>query len=440
LLAPVDRTTALRAPALRQLRFLAFVSVVVGLVGGDLAAQRLPGSLAAWLGSGALFTLMCLSLGYGAALVANGIRMPRWIATLLGVGLIALAALDGAGVVPFAPSTVAGRVALWPITFAVSGLIPIAVAVALLAAGFALVGNVSLEAAERRSTLVGQLRFAATMQDLRTVIVLRRQLAMELPRVKPWMQLSSRPGKRLPVIGRDARSVLRWPAARVARAGLLAIVAGGSLRAAWAGAVPLVVGAGVALFIAGLDAVEPLAQEVDHPTRRDSAPVEAGALYVRHIPVAVLVLVGVAALAGVAAALPGPGQVPAGVAAIVAVAAAFGAAGGALVSLIGGEVTVQGESWNLLPPEVAGMRLAVRSALPPFIAIAGTLPVLAARAAQRNGQPPVGAAAAAAAAVGLLFALVTGWVRVRDQLHEWWRAQMTQAFPQSGQNEEPTGA
>jgi hypothetical protein len=263
---------------------------------------------------------------------------------------------------------------------------------------------------------------------------------MELPRVKPWMQLSSRPGKRLPVIGRDTRSVLRWPAARVARAGLLAIVAGGSLRAAWAGAVPLVVGAGVALFIAGLDAVEPLAQEVDHPTRRDSAPVEAGALYVRHIPVAVLVLVGVAALAGVAAALPGPGQVPAGVAAIVAVAAAFGAAGGALVSLIGGEVTVQGESWNLLPPEVAGMRLAVRSALPPFIAIAGTLPVLAARAAQRNGQPPVGAAAAAAAAVGLLFALVTGWVRVRDQLHEWWRAQMKQAFPQSGQNEEPTGA
>ena len=34
----------------------------------------------------------------------------------------------------------------------------------------------SPEAAERRSSLVGQIRFAATLQDVRTVIVLRRQL------------------------------------------------------------------------------------------------------------------------------------------------------------------------------------------------------------------------------------------------------------------------
>ena len=30
LLAPVDRTTALRAPAIRQLRFLGFVGIVAG--------------------------------------------------------------------------------------------------------------------------------------------------------------------------------------------------------------------------------------------------------------------------------------------------------------------------------------------------------------------------------------------------------------------------
>src|SRR4051794_41361499 len=36
-----------------------------------------------------------------------------------------------------------------------------------------------------RTELVGQLRFAVTLQDLRTVLVLRRQLAQERPRARP---------------------------------------------------------------------------------------------------------------------------------------------------------------------------------------------------------------------------------------------------------------
>lgn len=440
LLAPVDRTTALRAPAWRQLRFLLFVSVVVGLVAGDLAAQRLRGSLALWLVSGALFSAACVALAYGAALVANGMRLHRWVASLLGFALVALAALDGAGVIVAAPTTPAGRIALWPVTFAISGLVPIVAAIALVTAGFALVGNVSLEAAERRSTLVGQLRFAATLQDLRTVIVLRRQLAMELPRVDPWIRLSPRPGRRLPVFGRGVRSVLRWPAVRAARAVLLGIVGGAALRAAWSGAVPLVLGAGLAVFVAGLDAVEPLAQEVDHPTRRDSAPLEAGALHLRHVPVATLLSIGVALVAAAASALPGPGEVPVGVAAVLVIPLALGGVAGALVSLLGGEVTVQSDAWNLMPPEVAGMRLAMRTAWPPLLAVAGAVPVVAARAAQRSGKlEPAAAAAAAALGVVALFALVLGWVRMREKLHEWWRSQMNQALP-SRTEQEPAGA
>lgn len=440
LLAPVDRTTALRGPAWRQLRFLLFVSVVVGLVAGDLAAQRLPGSLALWLLSGALFSAACVALGYGAALVANGIGMARWIASLLGFALVTLAALDGTGVFGAAPSTPAGRIALWPVTFAASGLAPMLAAVALVAAGFALVGNVSLEAAERRSTLVGQLRFAATLQDLRTVIVLRRQLAMELPRVRPWIRLSPRPGRRLPVFGRGVRSVLRWPAVRAGRAVLLGIVGGAALRAAWSGAVPLVVGAGLAVFVAGLDAVEPLAQEVDHPTRRDSAPIEAGSLHLRHVPVATLLAIGVALVAAGTSALPGPGEIPVAVAAVLFVPLALGGVAGALVSLLGGEVIVQSDTWNLMPPEVAGMRLAMRTAWPPLLAISGALPVVAARAAERSAKiEPAAAAAAAGAGVVLLFALVAGWVRMREQIHEWWRTQMNQALPPRTE-QEPAGA
>lgn len=438
LLAPVDRTTALRAPAVRQLRFLAFVAVVAGAIAGDLAAQRLPGSIAAWLASGALFTVTCVALGYGAALVANGIRLPRWAGTGLGVVLLTVAVLDATDIVPVSPTSAVGRIALWPITFSAIGLAAIATAIALLAVGLQLVGNVSLEAAERRSTLVGQLRFAATMQDLRTVIVLRRQLAMELPRLRPWVKLSSSPGLRLPVFGRGLRGVLRWPAARVARTAMLAAVAGVALRGAWAGTVPLVVPAGFAMFLVGLDAIEAVAQEADHPSRRDSAPVDPGALNVRHLPIAVLVAITSSVLAAVAAALPGPGQVPVEVAAVIAVPLALGGVGGALVSVLGGATVVQGESWNLLPPEVAGMRLALRSTWPPTIAIVGALPVLAARAGFRNGESGSAAAAAATAGVLALFALVCAWVRMRERLHEWWRAQMQAAFPQK--KEEPADA
>ena len=130
----------------------------------------------------------------------------------------------------------------------------------------------SVEAAERRSTLVGQLRFAATLQDIRTVIVLRRQLAMELPRLRPWFRLRVHGTDRFPVWDRGLRGIFRWPAARMARLVLLGVVAGFAARGAWAGTSPLVVVSGLRLFIAGLDAVEPLAQEIDHPSRRDSVP------------------------------------------------------------------------------------------------------------------------------------------------------------------------
>ena len=47
----------------------------------------------------------------------------------------------------------------------------------------------ALEALARRSALVAQLRFAVTMQDLRTVVLLRRQLNQEQARRHPWLRL-----------------------------------------------------------------------------------------------------------------------------------------------------------------------------------------------------------------------------------------------------------
>ncbi len=426
LLAPVDRTTALLGPALRQARFLFFVGIVGGAMAGFLASQRLPGSPGQWFAVGALAGATLVGLSVGAAHLANGIGIPRWVGSLLSVILVGLAIADGLGAGVPSPTAAFGRLALWPVRFDGWGVAPIVVAVVLMGIGLRLVGNTPLEAAERRSTLVGQLRFAATLQDVRTVLVLRRQLAMELPRLRPWFTVRVKGTGRSPVFVRGLRGVLRWPAARVARMGLLAVVAGGALRAVWAGTTPMILLAGAAAFVAALDAVEPLAQEVDHPSRRDSIPMESGELHLRHVPIAVLVMVLFGIVAAVMAGVPGPGQVPGDVASLLALPLACGGVGGALVSVLGGPPS-SSDTWNLVPPEVAGMRLAFRTAWPPAIAILGAVPVLLARTVLNKHQPATSGASVGSMGVLALFVLVAGWVRVRARIGEWWQTQMSMA-------------
>ena len=73
------------------------------------------------------------------------------------------------------------------------------------------------------------------------------------------------------------------------------------------------------------------------------------------------------------------------------------------------------------------MRLAFRTAWPPAIAVVGVLPFLLGRHAVEQGDPGAGGALPAAVLVAVLFAGVCGWVRVRDEIAEWFRAQMEQA-------------
>jgi hypothetical protein len=204
---------------------------------------------------------------------------------------------------------------------------------------------------------------------------------------------------------------------------LVSLVVGLALRGLWAGTTPLLVLAGLALFVAGLDAVEPLAQEVDHPSRRDAAPLERGAVHLAHIPVGVLVMLGVGALAAIAAGVPGPGRLPIDVDLVVVVPLALAGLAGALVSLIAGPPTMS-EGWSLAPPEAQGIRLALRTVWPPALATLGAVPVLTARHALDSAGHPAEAARATTALVLVVFGLVCGWVRVRDQITEWWAAQM----------------
>lgn len=412
LLAPVDRRLALRGPALAQLRSRVFAAAVVGAVVGNLAFRRLPGKPPVWIACGVLFGVLAAAAGMGAALLASGRRLGRWVAAALGLGLVGWSAADWLLHMTTSPGTLLGRLAVAPIgrTPAVEIVVGGGVAAALLAVGLASVGGTSLEHSLRRAGLVAQLRFAVTVQDLRTVILLRRQLAAELPRGKPWLAL--RPaavGATGSVVWRRGwRSFLRWPVVRVARVGALGLVAGAALVGAWQGTTPLVIVAGCALLLVALDAIEPLAQEIDHPTRRSLLPLRSKALLRPHLvaPGAAVALVALVGMAGALAATRDARALEVGVA--VLLPAVLGALAGAAVSVI-----TDPFQW-VLNPVVQN----VRAAAPFVLAILGVLPVLAARFAEQHNLSPAGAAVQTGVLVllvcsGVLFAL-TGWLAPKD--------------------------
>lgn len=433
LLAPVDRGRALRTPARRQLRFALFAAAAVGAATGQFAGRRLPGAAGEWVAAGALYAVTVAGLGVGTALVASGRRLPRWVATAGAAGLVAWAVADVVvAEVPTSPASLAGGLALWPLDFRPVDLVAVAAAGALVACGLAGVAGVSLEEAERRTSLVGQLRFAVTLQDLRTVLVLRRQLALDLPRSRPWVPVLRAAGQaRFPVWQRGWRGVLRWPAARLVRLSLLAVAAGFALRGVWNGTTPLAAVAGLTLWVAGLDAVEPLAQETDHPGRRDGYPQVEGALMVRHIPVPVTVMLVVAAVAVAVAAGPGEGAIPLEVAVAALVPLAFASAGGAIVSVIMG-APKPFDDLAFTAPEIAGARTAMRTVWPPLIAVLGAVPVAVARAVADGGRPASAGAGFGIVAAAIVLALTAGWVHARADIRAWFDGLAQQAAAGAG--------
>ena len=418
LLSPVDRGVALRGPALRQIRFLCFAGAGVGAAVGQLALRRLPGNGAAWMLFGALFGVTVVGIGFGAALVASGTKLRPWMATVLGGALVIWAGADLAGRAPASPTSFIGRLPLWPLHAAPISLLGVLLAIVLMGLGLWWVSGTSLEAAERRTALVGQLKFAVTMQDLRTVLVLRRQLAQERPRSRPWIPALVRQ-PRFPVWQRGLRSVARWPVSRILRVLLLAAGAGFALRGVWAGTTPLIVAVGLCLWVAALDAAEALGQEVDHPGRTDAFPMARGELFVRHLPVVAFVSVITGLLAALVAAAPLGSPVPPLVAALIGVTAGLMAGAGAVVSVVQGAPDAV-DVLSMSAPEIAGSRNVMRAVFPPGLGVIGVLPILAARAAEQgvSNPTPLVAAARTSIPLAIILMLVGGWVLKRDDIKE----------------------
>ena len=419
LMAPIDRGAALRGPALRQLRFATFVAAGAGATVGQFAGRRLVGhgSGPAWVLCGALFGAVVVAWGLGAALVASSRRVPTWIGSLVAAAIVGLAAADIAGWVPWSPTEPIGRIGIWPLDFDPFGLLAIAVGAAVVAVGLRGIAGISLEQAERRTSLVGQVRFAVTLQDLRTVMVLRRQLAADQPRSRPWIALRRR--SRFPVWQRGWRGVLRFPVPRLIRMVMLSVGAALALRGVWAGTTPLLVVAGIALWVAALDAVEPLAQEIDHPSRAEAVPHEKGALLVLHLPVSVGLMIPLVAVGVGAAALAGATGDELTVLALAIVPLALASTAGAVISVLMGAPKPVSEM-ALATPEIAGAKIAVRTIWPPLVAVFGAVPVWFGLRASEAGDDAVGAVLGASAIVLAIAVNTAAWVHRRDAIHLWW--------------------
>lgn len=418
MLAPVPRAAALRRPTVQRVRSVVFVTAVVGAVLGQLAGRRLPGTELAWFGSGLLFGATVGLLWAGAALVAHELLVPRAVASMIGTALVAWQIAAVATAVP-GPGDRAGSLALWGARQEVVDLAAVAVALALTGLGLALLARLSLDALARRSTLVAQLRFAVTMQDLRTVILLRRQLTHEHTRPRPWVRLGHGTSWH-PVRRRGWQSLLRVPVSRLVRMVALAAGAGACQAAVFRGTTPALLGSMVLLFVLGLEVLEPMSQEIDQPDRHDSFPVERGELLYRHLGAPAVAVVPFAVLGAVAAALfdgvPG-GWAPI---AIVAIPVAWcGVAGGA-VSVVrdAPDPLADTRQQTFMPPEMAGVGTAMRTILPLIVPVLGSTAALVLRESVES-DPGAAVGTAIRVAVGLLLVcgFVAVWVRTRDRVH-----------------------
>jgi hypothetical protein len=396
LLAPVDRGAALRPAAWRQLRIGALAGAVLGAVLGNFVFRRLPGSPVEWIACLALFGALVPACVLTGALLASGRRLRPLVAAATGVLLLAWSGADLALGWSSSPATMLGDLATLPLQ---SGgrvglaALGVAVAVALVAVGLFGIGGILLEAARRRASLTAELRFSASVQDLRTVVLLRRQLASERPRRRPWVRLGVGGAGRHPIWRRDWQSFLRWPAARVARAVLLGVLTGAVMVGAWSGATPAFFVPGLLLFVAALDFVEPLAQESDHPTRRQLLPFASSSLMPRHLAAPAAAIAAVIVVAAVAAAALGGAVATAlGVAAVVFAPVAL-----ILACCAAFSATADPYAYLLVP------QIGYAASAAPVVgaSVAVGVPALIAREAQRHGDSAIPAAAGIAIVIAV---------------------------------------
>ena len=91
LMAPVDRGGVLRHPAIQRIRTFMFAGAIAGGIANQLLGRRIPSAtagLVAFAIWGALAGAIIGALFIVTALLAHGLRIPRWVATASGTILL----------------------------------------------------------------------------------------------------------------------------------------------------------------------------------------------------------------------------------------------------------------------------------------------------------------------------------------------------------------
>lgn len=453
LLAPVDRRSVLIQPVGQRMRSVAFLLALPLAIVGQLVGRDTVGSRVAWAGAGALFGVL-VGLAYvSTAVIAHGARLPRPAAGLVGTGLVAWQivtcvatwrAFDAGdelrSIAQAGPFDLVGSVAVWGVDQRPIDMIGVAAIVVVTGIALLGAGRLRIEPLERRGDLVSQLRFAATVQDIRTVVLLRRQLSADSVRPTAWFarptrhtpttrsaQPASRPrgldGASIPtalVVRRGVASFRRFSAARLIRLAALAAFGGFAVHVAveWS---PLsyVVLTFVA-FLTGLELVEPLGQEIDRPDRTDGLPVDRAELYSLLLIAPAMASIPVAAIgAGVVAALdPGRAGAAFAVAVPVVLAGSIGSVATTVrdasrpaavreTNLVGAERTAD-NPFTL--PEFAGVSTVINGLLPLVLSALCIVPIAA-----LDASPSISVGVRAVAGVALCLAVLVLWVRRRDR-------------------------
>lgn len=437
LLAPIDRRSVMLRPITQRMRSVMFTLGLTAAVLGQLVARELEGSRAAWAAAGAAFGSLVGAVFVATAVIAHALRIPRWVATGLGsLGVAwqcatAWTIWDGqtTNMLRFGPANLAGSLAMWGIRQRGIDLVAAAIGLAALLIAVLLGGRLRLEPLARRGELVSQLRFAATVQDLRTVVMLRRQLRAETLRARPWGRRSrsssaTRPRRLVSppqlIWVRGLRSLRRLPASRLGRIVTLSIMGGVSASLTVSSSPLFAFGTLASLFLLGMEAIEPLSQEVDRPDITDSLPTDRGMLFVHHLvaPGALLVVAGL--IGAAATAIVEPSHVPAALALAIPVvwAGAIGPVVGTVLDapapISVANTTITGAARNqestMIPPEFAGFTHAFSTFLPIVLSALGVLPVLAMRV-----EPGAGTAFRSAVGIVLALSIMTSWIRRRDR-------------------------
>jgi hypothetical protein len=205
----------------------------------------------------------------------------------------------------------------------------------------------------------------------------------------------------------------------------MAGLAGGAGLAAVAvlrGTTPAFVAMGVLLFLLGLEAIEPLSQEIDQSPLTDGLPLARGWLEVHLLVASAGLLVPFSALGATVVALAEPDVAAA--AFVIAFPVALVGMAGAVVSAVRDAPDPAATESAFVPLDFAGFADGMRVLIPVAISTLGALPVWAARE-----QPEWATIARSIAGIALVVVGILWWVTRRDRWRSAWRRFVAGARP-----------